>query len=65
MIVRFYVDVSGHELDQRAVTAAGYLCSDAQYAAFSRKWNAVLDLAGADAFHATDFFACQEKFKHL
>jgi hypothetical protein len=65
MIVRFYVDVSGHELDQRAVTAAGYLCSDAQYAAFSRKWNAALDLAGADAFHATDFFACQEKFKHL
>jgi hypothetical protein len=63
--VTLCLDVSGKEHQHRAVTAAGYIASDAQWASFERAWRAILADAGAAEFHATDFFSGQRAFAHL
>src|SRR6266481_5108811 len=65
MVVRFYIDVAGSEHEHRAVTAAGYISSDAQWAEFRDAWKNVLDAAGADVFHANEFFPRSGRFRHL
>jgi hypothetical protein len=63
--ISLYIDVSGHEDDQRAVVAAGYVAAEEHWIGFERQWAETLVLAGAPYFHATYFFACKRKFKHL
>jgi hypothetical protein len=63
--IRFYLDSSGGKPDTPTITAAGYLATEAAWKRFEAAWGRVLSAAGADEFHATDFYACRKKFKHL
>ena len=63
--IRFYLDISGGKKDTPTLTAAGYLATEPDWKRFERSWANVLRASGADEFHATDFYACHKKFKHL
>ncbi len=67
VILRYYVDVSGKETtrDERAVTAAGYVASQARWQQFEQLWDATLKLGAFPYFHATEFFACAGPFERL
>jgi hypothetical protein len=69
LVVQYYIDVSGKRHD-KVMAAGGYIGSPAQWGAFSERWAAFLEQAGAPGlgvppFHATDFFNCKRAFKHL
>ena len=67
MVVKLFIDVAGSELEHRTVTAAGYIASEAQLAAFRPAWEAVLARAGAKdkIFHANEFFHRSGRFSQL
>ena len=66
LVLQLYIDISGHEANDRVVTAAGYIASEPEWEIFRHEWKAVLDRTGTDApFHATDLFAGNNDFFHL
>ena len=67
VILHYCVDVSGKESTrgERAITAAGYIASEARWAQLERIWAATLKEARAEYFHATEFFSYSGPFRWL
>jgi len=63
--IRLYLDIAGGKADTPVMAAAAYLATESRWRSAERVWGHILDDAGADEFHATDFYSCKKKFSHL
>lgn len=64
MIVRLYLDESGHSANHDYVIVAGLIGTSEAWSGFAERWNAILESHGVVApFHMTDFEAKQRQFK--
>lgn len=63
LVLKFYGDCAGKNPDHVFRVAAGYLGTVDQWSAFESRWQPILDDAGVDYFHATDFFNVREEFE--
>ncbi len=58
-----YFDVSGHPADQKAVSAAGFVADNVQWAHFERNWKDDLRDLNLEVFHTTDYMNSQREYK--
>jgi hypothetical protein len=57
-----YFDASGHPVDGKVLTVAGFVSTVKKWARFEGEWNAILDSEGIKIFHMTDFVASHGEF---